>query len=169
MELDGTQRKQLRDALLSAFPKHEHLEMMVSDGMGEYLAAITGSSNLRYATYELICWAQAQGRLEELILAARKENSRNSKLQSIAQQFVLDKDHKDGLTSDSINSQTDPRDNRSTRKTTSGSTQSPPPSAEPTSPEEYDVFISYRQQDRDWVSKQLVPRLRQTGLTVCVD
>ena len=34
---------------------------------------------------------------------------------------------------------------------------------------EYDVFISYSRDDRDWVLNQLVPRLRDAGLKVCID
>ena len=33
----------------------------------------------------------------------------------------------------------------------------------------YDIFISYSHSDRDWVSTELLPRLEQAGLKVCVD
>ncbi len=33
----------------------------------------------------------------------------------------------------------------------------------------YDVFVSYNADDRSWVRSELVPRLEQSGFTVCVD
>jgi len=33
----------------------------------------------------------------------------------------------------------------------------------------YDVFVSYSDQDADWVKNWLVPRLREAGLRVCID
>jgi hypothetical protein len=36
-------------------------------------------------------------------------------------------------------------------------------------PFEFDVFISYSSQDKDWVRGELLPRIEQTGLTAFVD
>ena len=33
----------------------------------------------------------------------------------------------------------------------------------------YDVFISYSHTDRAWVWEELLPRLEQIGLRVCID
>ncbi len=33
----------------------------------------------------------------------------------------------------------------------------------------YDVFISYSSKDKDWVRRELLPRLEQTGLKACID
>jgi len=33
----------------------------------------------------------------------------------------------------------------------------------------YDVFISYKHDDIEWVQKELIPRLQEAALTICLD
>ena len=33
----------------------------------------------------------------------------------------------------------------------------------------YDVFVSYKHEDIDWVQKELIPRLKEANLTMCLD
>jgi hypothetical protein len=33
----------------------------------------------------------------------------------------------------------------------------------------YDVFISYKHDDIEWVQKELIPKLEQAGLKICLD
>lgn len=47
--------------------------------------------------------------------------------------------------------------------------QSLPASQPQTITDTYDVFISYSHQEQDWVRAQLLPRLEQSGLRVCID
>jgi len=89
MNINGTQQRQLRDALLSAFPTRQDLEMMVSYGLYENLSAIAGDGTLEYTIFKLVQWAVARGKFEQLVIAALKENSHNPQLISIAKQLGL--------------------------------------------------------------------------------
>ena len=88
LKLGGAQRQQLQVALLSAFPDRGGLEQMVSFRMGENLAVIAGDANLGKAVFELIEWADSQGRLEELIRKAREANPGNPELADFAKQIL---------------------------------------------------------------------------------
>ncbi|HKP52684.1 MAG TPA: effector-associated domain EAD1-containing protein [Chloroflexia bacterium] len=79
MDFTGEPPQQLFDALLSAFPKKEALEQMVFLGLGENLATFA-SGNLRKMVLDLIQWAEAHGRLEDLIRVAHSNNPQNPKL-----------------------------------------------------------------------------------------
>jgi len=92
MEINGTHQKQLCEALLSAFPTRQDLDMMVFYGLNEHLAAITEGSNLEHTVFELVQWSKARGRLEELVTGAFKQNSHNIQLLSIAKQLGLRND-----------------------------------------------------------------------------
>jgi hypothetical protein len=83
--LTGPQRKQLYDALLSAFPTPTDLARMVAFGLNENLAQISTGSNLGEMALSLMTWAQAQGRMEDLVRAARQDNPGNAALQAFAQ------------------------------------------------------------------------------------
>jgi len=90
LELDGRQRQELRDALLDGFLAWADLDMMVSDQLGEHLAAIAPeSAKLTTVAHELIKWAGARGKLGDLIVAARNANPDNPKLFRIAQRVGL--------------------------------------------------------------------------------
>ena len=86
--LNGQQQKQLREALLSAFPSHGDLEQIVAYGMNERLSSIAGGRNLGQTVYELVRWAMARGRLSDLISAATRANSGNAQLTSFVRQFT---------------------------------------------------------------------------------
>lgn len=89
LDLDGAQKKQFREALLSAFPNYGALAMMVSDGLNENLAVIAGGDGnpLNAVVFDLIGWAETQGRTDELLVAARLQNPRNPPLRMFAGQF----------------------------------------------------------------------------------
>src|SRR5436190_1856482 len=89
MELEGPQQKQLQAALISAFPTRSDLEQMVFHGLDVHLLAITAEGSLQQVVFELLRWAQAQGRLEELIKAALAQNSGNQELQRVAVQLGM--------------------------------------------------------------------------------
>src|SRR5947199_364521 len=84
MKLSGPQLKQLQEALIDAFPTWQDLSMMVRHGLGEHLPVIAKDGNLQHMVFELLQWAQAQGRLEELIKAALAHNRGNLQLKSVA-------------------------------------------------------------------------------------
>lgn len=82
LQLTQQQRKDLFDALLSAFPLSHELERMVAFGLNTRLALIMPpDDNLQNKVFNLILWAEAQGRLSELISAAQQANPGNPRLQ----------------------------------------------------------------------------------------
>jgi hypothetical protein len=83
-QLTGPPRKQLYDALLSAFPTASDLGRMVTFGLNENLARITTGSSLGDMVLSLMTWAQAQGRMEDLVRAALADNPGNAALQAFA-------------------------------------------------------------------------------------
>ena len=165
MDLDGRQRHQLHDALLSAFPTRPTLEQMVDYGLDENLNKIAGNSNLTDAVFELIRWAKARDRIEELIRTALRFNSRNAKLCEFASQV--------GIAVDIPSQDTTQSPKSGTQQFISRPFPSPRPalstSVAVSKDEEFDVFISYSHQDQKWVREWLVPYLQQAMLKVCVD
>jgi hypothetical protein len=88
MKLTGAQLQQILTALISAYPTVGALDRMVSFGLNENLQAIAGSGSLNDVVFELIRWAQAQGRLEELVREAYEQNPGNRDLQTVAGWFL---------------------------------------------------------------------------------
>ncbi len=80
MKLNGELRKKLQEALLSAFPDRGDLERMVAWGLDKNLEAIAGSGPLDDVSFELIEWAESEGRTDELIKAAQEINPNNPDL-----------------------------------------------------------------------------------------
>ncbi len=76
--------KDLRDALCSAFPERSKLAQLVMFAFGENLAAISDGKDLNATVFELMSWAEAGGKLGELIAAAKKEQPENEALAAIA-------------------------------------------------------------------------------------
>lgn len=88
MALTAPQYQRLTQALLSAFPREAALAQMVRFGLNENLSTIAGGSNLRDIVFALIQWAEAQGKIEDLIIAARKENAGNPSLKQVSQKIL---------------------------------------------------------------------------------
>ncbi len=87
MKLNGSQRKQLHTALLDAFPNVSSLDQMVSFELSEDLNAIAYGPNRSAIIFELIRWAEAQGRVTDLVEAALAQNRGNQLLQKFDQEF----------------------------------------------------------------------------------
>ncbi|MUG91718.1 tetratricopeptide repeat protein [Scytonema sp. UIC 10036] len=85
MKLTGAQRKQLHDALLSAFPSLTRLDSMVRYGLDMNLESIAAGSSLNEIVYYLIQWAESSGRIEALLNSALAGNPGNSNLKYIAE------------------------------------------------------------------------------------
>lgn len=86
MDLTGPQREQLKNALLAAATSVSALEQMVSLRLDENLAAIT-EGNLSDRAFQLVTWAEAQGRLEELVRGARTFFPGSEPLKTVAEDF----------------------------------------------------------------------------------
>ncbi|WP_414587360.1 effector-associated domain EAD1-containing protein [Scytonema sp. PCC 10023] len=92
MPLNGIQFRQLQLALLSAFPNRAKLKQMVRFGLEENLDAIATGENDEEVVFQLIDWAESNGNLENLLIAARNEdcggNSGNSQLKRMCEELL---------------------------------------------------------------------------------
>jgi hypothetical protein len=86
--LDHLQRKALCDALLAAFPTPHALARLTAHRLGVNLSAVVSDGPLTDRVFDLVEWAGAQGRLGELVQAARAENPGNPKLLEFAAQHL---------------------------------------------------------------------------------
>src|SRR4051794_20987016 len=80
-------RRQIADALLAAFPTELKLAQMVSYGLDTSLDRIARSANLEERVFELIQWAEARGKLRELVTSAHEENPDNPALRRLVEQI----------------------------------------------------------------------------------
>ena len=87
MQLTGPEHRQLRDALISAYPSRSTLAQMVSFELNENLNTIVGDGGLSDVVFNLINWAESRGRLEELVTKARKANPGNPQLRAFAERM----------------------------------------------------------------------------------
>jgi tetratricopeptide (TPR) repeat protein len=87
--LTGEQKKQLAEALVSAFPEYSKLKQMVSYRMEENLDVIVGKGPLSDVAFDLVEWAISQGEIGELIQAACQENPGNPDLQDFTEQMNI--------------------------------------------------------------------------------
>lgn len=82
--LDKAQARALHAALLDAFPHRASLSRMVRFGLDENLEAIAGGNSLSDVAFSLIEWAEARGKVDALLTAAREDNATNTRLQDFA-------------------------------------------------------------------------------------
>jgi tetratricopeptide (TPR) repeat protein len=78
--IPGAQIRQLQQALGSAFPNREKLEILIRTELDENLDLIAGGTDLSDTIFKLIKWAEARGRLKELVEKACRSNPDNPKL-----------------------------------------------------------------------------------------
>src|SRR4051812_7742512 len=81
--MKGAQFWQLYSALIHAYPTEAELAQMVQVDLNENLASITVATNMQERVFDLIHWAEAQGKLADLVLAAQQRNPGNPQLQSL--------------------------------------------------------------------------------------
>ncbi|BAY44460.1 hypothetical protein SAMD00079811_20600 [Scytonema sp. HK-05] len=74
MQLNGKQFRELKEALLSAFPDPAKLKQMVFFGFNKQNLDEIATGNHDDVVFELIKWAETYGNLENLLIAARSEN-----------------------------------------------------------------------------------------------
>ncbi|AFY58983.1 hypothetical protein Riv7116_6661 [Rivularia sp. PCC 7116] len=77
MQLNGEQRELFHKSLLSAFPYISNLRQMVDFKLDKNLNAIAMGENHSDIVFKLIKWAEAEGKVEKLLTAARESNSGN--------------------------------------------------------------------------------------------
>lgn len=72
-KLTKEEHRQLREAVLSAYPNPDDLEIFVAEALGQNLATITGRGKYRYVVFELIGEAISQGFIDQLILTLAQD------------------------------------------------------------------------------------------------
>lgn len=82
--LDGKATEQLQSALLAAFPTRSALAIMVRFQLDENLDALASPGSLKTTVFELITWAESQGRVADLVEGARAANPGNPALRAFA-------------------------------------------------------------------------------------
>ncbi|MBK8047217.1 MAG: hypothetical protein IPK16_08900 [Anaerolineales bacterium] len=87
MKLTGQQIRQIQDALLGGFDR-DGLRMFVRIRLNEELDAITHNDNLTVVVFDLIGWANQQGRLGDLIRTAAEERPANAGLQQLVKDYA---------------------------------------------------------------------------------
>ncbi len=89
IRLNGSQFKELSEALIEAFPAYDDLERMLRFQLDKRLAAISLGRNMKAVVFDVISDAQARGWTAKLIAAARADNPDNDRIQAFAQRFGL--------------------------------------------------------------------------------
>ena len=82
MELTGTQFEQLERALLSAYPDEGSLRRMVRIVFTEALQAVAEGSDHTERVDKLIEWAEAKGKVVDLVRGAHRRNHGNEQLKN---------------------------------------------------------------------------------------
>ena len=80
MTLTNEQYRELVQALSSAFPTKHLIAKMVRFGLDEDLAAVDSDGSVTDFAFNLVGWAEAQGKTVDLIRAALAENPGNPEL-----------------------------------------------------------------------------------------
>ncbi len=83
LNFTGKERKKIFDAIISAYPIKINLEMMVNFELEEKLDAIAGGENIQEIVFNLIEWAESNGKLKQLVKAAHESNPGNTELKKI--------------------------------------------------------------------------------------
>ena len=91
MQLSPPQREALRQALMSAFPTPTKLDMLLDERLDTPLNhAATINQPYGDVVFEVIRWANAEGRLEELVSEAYQRNPGNPKFRQLMATYGID-------------------------------------------------------------------------------
>jgi len=77
LELSSQRKEELHQALLSAYRSLPEFERMLSFKLGSRLQEVIALGSLRQVAFNLIDWAETEGRLSELIVGAHAQNPGN--------------------------------------------------------------------------------------------
>jgi hypothetical protein len=95
MSLDGDQAQKLHDAIVSGFDR-PNLEQLVRFGLNERLDRISPDSRLDTVVFNLIQWADQEGRTAELIQAVQRARPNVPEIQAIAEALLAAGDRSTG-------------------------------------------------------------------------
>lgn len=82
MQLTSDQVRQIQQALLHAFDR-DGLRMLLRLQLNEDLDAVAGDDNLNTVVFNLVAWAEREGRVGELIAGAAAANPGNAQIQQL--------------------------------------------------------------------------------------
>lgn len=88
LELSKEDRKALREAILSAYPDRDSLEMFVDEELNRKLAVVAGYGKHDQVVFELIQWSIAKGYTEDLILALQRDTQNRFDIQKLCGQVL---------------------------------------------------------------------------------
>ena len=89
MKLTGQQRQRLNSGIVDAFDNRDELGRAVRYGLNERLNLIAPSPDFEQSVFELVEWAEREGRVEELVNALRAANPGNAGLREVAEELKL--------------------------------------------------------------------------------
>jgi hypothetical protein len=92
LDLKGKQVEALRDALKSAFPTWDDLDMMVEFELSSRLDDLVGRGPMNVVTLNLVRWARTEGRLDDLLTGALRRKPGNQALKRFAYEISLSSD-----------------------------------------------------------------------------
>jgi hypothetical protein len=82
--------EEFTDALLHGYRSESALKMLVKFGLGKNLNHVVGPGNLRTQVFELIEWADSEGRVGELFAEALERKPNNPKLKQLAAKLAAE-------------------------------------------------------------------------------
>ena len=154
MKLTGQNVQQICDALLDAYPTRDLLRMMVRVELDRNLEEIAGGENQNVVIFNLVSWAERDGRIDELIERAHLRTPGNAPLRGLAAEWRAQ-----------ASPGAPPQIVSPLARTVTGPTSV---QAERTGPASVDLFLSYSRKDID--AMHLVQEaLRAAGLSVWTD
>jgi hypothetical protein len=102
VELKGRQFGAFGAALTSAFPSYAKLQLVTRIELDVRLQDIVAPGPLEQVAGELLTWAEAQGRVEDLLAGAMSQAPRNPKLLALAYELSLTSESPPGSRLESI-------------------------------------------------------------------
>jgi hypothetical protein len=88
MNIDGKKRRAIREALVAAFPMPDDMRMLTDELLDVPLQNITGiNKDMNVIAFDLIGWAQARGRLTEVVIGAAALNPGSASLKALSDEF----------------------------------------------------------------------------------
>jgi hypothetical protein len=87
MTIDGSKFRDLQEALLATYHDRRRLEEMVRFNLDLNLDEVTSEDDLRSTVFDLIKWADGEGRVAELITAAHDPEKPGTRIASIYSQL----------------------------------------------------------------------------------
>ena len=86
-KLNAQQKQELYEAIVSAFEDRNELERMVYFRLDMKLNLITPNPDFKHSVFELIDWANREGRIDDLIAGARAFKPENPDLRNFAERL----------------------------------------------------------------------------------